>query len=254
VRQVRAQSTPHLLLKDQLLVRLGKGGVARLDLKSLYRGFLEGSRPLEESVEAISKELAERALGVPGRGPLLERVLPVLRDSCFLDRAVGAAHREGPGGLLVFYALEDPELVRYVPDGALRSLKLSLEELDEAAWKNLDARPVEPRPLELESGALRLSPTPTGLWTVAQGDGHDGARLVSPSQQALLWHRVGPGPLRVYLGLRELVMFCRVDDETNVARLEGLEASPDGIAGAWVLDARGLKQLDEWAGLATGKK
>lgn len=247
VRQLTAQSTPHLLQKDQLLVRLGKGGVARLDLKSLYRGFLDGPSSLDVAVEVLGRELAERTLGIPpGRLPLLATVLPVLRDSSFLERAVGAAHREGPAGLLIFYTLKDPELVRYIPLGALRSHRLTLEELDVAAWKNLAAEVPQLRAIELESGALRLSPLPTGLWAIAVGDGHDGSRLLCKPHRQLLEERLGASPLRVYLGLRELVLLCRGDDPPNVEKLQGLEPSPDGIAGAFTLDAGKMIRLDDW--------
>ena len=247
VVQLTAQSTPHLLQKDQLLVRLGKGGVARLDLKSLYRGFLDGAKSLDVAVELLARELAERTLGIPpGRLPLLATALPVLRDSTFLDRAVGAAHREGPAGLFIFYTLKDPELVRYIPEGVLRSHRLSLEALDTAAWKNLAAEVPQLRAIELESGALRLSPEPTGLWAIAVGDGHDGARVLSPTQHALLDERLGTQPLRVYLGLRELVLLCRADDAASVDKLQGLEASPDGIAGAFSLQAGRITRLDDW--------
>jgi tetratricopeptide (TPR) repeat protein len=247
VVQLTAQSTPHLLQKDQLLVRLGKGGVARLDLKSLYRGFLDGAKSLDVAVEVLARELAERTLGIPaGRLPLLATALPVVRDSTFLDRAVGAAHREGPAGLFFFYTLKDPELVRYIPEGVLRTHRLSLEDLDTAAWKNLAAEVPQVRAIELESGALRLSAEPTGLWALAVGDGHDGARLLSPPHQAVLAERVGTQPLRVYLGLRELVLLCRADDPKSVEKLQGLDASADGIAGAFSLSAGRISRIDDW--------
>jgi tetratricopeptide (TPR) repeat protein len=247
VKQLKSQSTPHLLQKDQLLVRLGKGGVARLDLKSLYRGFLDGQASLDVSVEALGRELAERSLGLPtGRLPLLATVLPLLRESSFLDRAVGAAHREGPAGLLIFYALKDSELVRYVPTGALSTHRLSLEELDAAAWRNLELEPSLPRPLELESGALRLASAPTGLWALARGDGHDAARLLCASQKQQLLEKVGAGPLRLYLGLRELVMVCPEADAANVAKIGNLEATPEGIAGSWRLEQGVIKRLSDW--------
>lgn len=248
VKQLSAQSTPHLLQKGQLLVRLGKGGVARLDLKSLYRGFLDGAKPLDVSVEILARDLAERTLGIPpGRLPLLGAALPVLRDSGFLERAVGAAHREGPAGLLVFYTLKDPELVRYIPEGALCTHRLTLEELDVAAWQNLGAEPAALRSLELESGALRLSLSPTGLWALAVGDGHDAARLLWPPQQQQLVTTLGALPLRVYLGLRELVLFCRAEDTASVEKLHGLEASPEGIPGAFSLHEGRLTRIDDWA-------
>ena len=248
VKQLVAQSTPHLLQKDQLLVRMGKGGVGRLDLKSLYRGFLDGAKSLDTAVEILARELAERSLGIPaGRLPLLATVLPVLRDPSFLDRAVGAAHREGPAGLHVFFTLKDPELVRYIPEGVVRSHRLTLEELDAAAWKNLGVEPPQLRPIALEAGTLRLSDASTGLWAIAAGDGHDAARLLSPTHQKYLEDRLGQTPLRVYLGLRELVLLCRQDDAVNSEQLKGLEASADGIGGAFSYAAGRLTRLDDWA-------
>jgi hypothetical protein len=56
----------------------------------------------------------------------------------------------------------------------------------------------------------------------------------------------GTGPLRVYLGLRELVLFCREDDTANVARLEGLDAAREGIVGAWRLHGGKLTSRPDW--------
>ncbi len=122
-------------------------------------------------------------------------MLPVLRDASFLDRAVGAARREGPAGLFVFYAPLDPQMVRYVPEGALQSLRVSLQELDEAAWKNLDATLADPIAMTLTPEGLRLGARPAGLWALAKGDGHDAARLLSPAQQQRLTPRAGASAL-----------------------------------------------------------
>jgi tetratricopeptide (TPR) repeat protein len=247
LERLKAQSTPHVVTKGQLTIRLGRGGVARFDLQNLFSDSLRVSRSVEESVDLIAREFAEKSLGLPqGRAQLLAKVLPVVRDSTFLERGVGAAHREGPGGLWFFYAVDDPEVVLYVPEGVLSSYRITLEELDEAAWKNLEARPTEVRALELEQGALRLSTTPTGLWALAHGDGHDAARLLTASHQAAVQRSCGPGPLRVYLGLRELVLFCRDVDGSAVKKLEGLDAAREGIVGAWRLEHGVLSALPEW--------
>lgn len=248
--QLKRQSTPHLVQKRQLLVRMSRKGIARLDLDTLYDDFLESGRPLDEGVAAVGREIAEKALAVPGgRLQFLSRVLPVLRDSSFLERAEGAVRREGPAGLWFFYAVEDPESVLYVPQGLLDAHRLGVEQLDAVAWKNLDARPAEVRAIALEQGALRLSAQPTGLWCIAHGDGHDGARLLTPAHQAAMEETAGPGPFRVYLGLRELVLFCREGDQETAAKLEGLDAARDGIKGAWRLADGKLTQLDPWAGI-----
>jgi len=244
---LKAQSTPFLLQKDTLLIRLGRGGVARFDLDSLFREARRTGHELPEAVAILARDFAERSLGLPpGKAQLLAKVLPVLRDSSFLERAAGAVRREGPAGLWFFYAVEDPEVVLYVPEGVLSAMRLDLEQLDAAAWKNLEGRPAEVRALELEQGALRLSATPTGLWALAHGDGHDAARLLTRSHQATLEKAMGPGPWRVYLGLRELVLLCREADAASVKKLEGLEAAREGITGAWRLLDGKLTPLPEW--------
>ncbi len=247
VAELKTRSTPHLVQKQQVMVRVGKGGVVRLDLDALHQDFIGSGRSLSSAIEAIAKELAERTLGLPeGRLGLLTRVLPVLRDTSFLERGIGAARREGPAGLWFFYVIDDPELVRYLPDGALDAWHISLEELDDSAWKNLEARSTEVRALELEQGALRLSTTPTGLWALAHGDGHDAARLLTPSHQAALLTAIGPGPYRVYLGLRELVLICLEHDAASVAKIDDLDSARDGISGIWRLDAGRLTQMGAW--------
>ncbi|MCU0695608.1 MAG: tetratricopeptide repeat protein [Myxococcaceae bacterium] len=248
--QLKRQSTPHLMQKQQLLVRLSRKGIARLDVDALYQDFVDSGRGLDEGVRSVGREIAEKALAVPGgKLQFLSRVLPVLRDSSFLERSEGAVRREGPAGLWVFYAVEDPEAVLYVPQGLLDSHRMTVDQLDAVAWKNLDARPAEVRAIELEQGALRLSPNPTGLWCIAHGDGHDGARLLTPAHQAAMERTAGPGPFRVYLGLRELVLFCRLGDPLNAAKLEGLDAARDGIGGGWRLEGERLTPLSDWAGL-----
>jgi tetratricopeptide (TPR) repeat protein len=248
VAQLAVQSTPHLLQSRQLVVRLGRGGVARLDLESLWSEHQASGRPLARTVEALGKELAERTLGLPeGREGLLTQVLPVLRDERFLERAVGSARREGPAGLWVFYVLEDPELVRYVPDAALASHGTSLDDLDAAAWKRLDTLPTPLRSIALEDGKLRLTEERTGLWAIAAADGHDAARVLTRQQQALMRGTLGDGPLRLYFGLRELVLVCRDDDEASRGRLDGLQATRDGIAGAFRLEGARLTSLKDRA-------
>lgn len=247
VKALESQSTPHLLQAGALLIRVGRGQVARVDLESLFREARRTGHELADAVGVIARDLAERSLGLPaGRSGLLERVLPLVRDSAFLERGRGAAHREGPAGLSIFYAIEDPEAVLYVPEGVLSALHLDLETLDEAAWKNLEARPAAVRAIELEQGALRLSATPTGLWTLAQGDGHDAARLLTASHQAALAKVAGSGAWRVYFGLRELVLVCGEGDDVNVEKLARLDAAREGIRGVWRLFEGRLQAVPDW--------
>lgn len=247
LERLKSQSTPHVAAKGQLAIRLGRGGVARFDLEALFRESIQVGRDVGEAADMIARDLGERSLGLPaGRLQLLAKVLPVVRDSSFLERGQGLVRREGPAGLWFFYAVENPEVLLYVPEGLVAVHRISMEQLDEAAWKNLEARGADVRALELEQGALRLSATPTGLWALAHGDGHDAARLLTVSHQAAIEKAAGGGPLRVYLGLRELVLFCREDDSTSVKKLEGLDAAREGIVGAWRLLDGKLTAVPEW--------
>lgn len=235
MERLKAQSTPALLQRDHLLVRLGRGGVGRLDLASLYAGYLAEARDLSEAVEAIARELAERALGPEGKDSILARAMPVLRDAGFLDRAVGAVRREGPAGLFVFYALFDSELVCYLPQAALEQARIELEELDLAAWRNLKEKPAALQPVRVEGGQLLLAEKPSGVWALAEGDGHDGARLLSPSQQRAIAEAAGPGPYRVSLAKRELSLICREEELDAVEALEAVPQAADGVEGRFRL-------------------
>ncbi len=247
VERLKAQSTPHLVSRGQLTIRLGRGGVARFDLTSLFSDAMRLGRPLPEAAELLARDFAERSLGIPaGRLQLLAKVLPVVRDSAFLERGEGCSRREGPAGLWFFFAVDDPENALYVPEGLLAAYRITLEQLDEAAWKNLEARHTEVRALELEQGALRISTAATGLWALAHGDGHDAARLLTVSHQAAIERTCGRGPIRVYLGLRELVLFCREDDLVAVKKLEGLDAAREGIVGSWRLHEGRLTSVSDW--------
>lgn len=234
LEKLKAQSTPYVVAKGQLIIKLGRGGVARFELEALFRESVRLGRDLSESAELVARDFAERSLGLPpGKLQLLSRVLPVLRDSAFLARGDGLARREGPAGLWVFYVVENPDSLLYVPEGLTAVHHVSLEQLDEAAWKNLEARPTEVRAVELVDGGLRLANASTGVWALAAGDGHDATRLLTVSHQAALEKTCGRVPLVVYLGLRELVLCCREDDQPSVQKLEALESAREGIGGTW---------------------
>jgi tetratricopeptide (TPR) repeat protein len=227
----------HLRRASELWVRSDDGGVARLDLRGLYAAYLEEGRDLSSAVEAIAGELSSAANLPKTRQDLLARVMPVLRPDGFVARAEAAVHREGPAGLRLFYVLDDPDLVRYVPQGALRTHDVSIEELDRAAWQNLEARPPQPRPVIVSRGEPRLAPEPFGLWAVCEGDGYDAPRLLTQIGRERLESAIGPGPFRVALGRRELVLVCLVLDASAVGQLASLKSAEDGIAGDFSLVA-----------------
>jgi len=230
----------HLRYGKDVLVKLDGGGVARVDLASLYAAYLEGGKPLAQAVDAATGELAELASGMPAeKEALLGAVMPVLRDEAFRDSATGSVCREGPAGLMVYYVLDHPELVRYVPRLVLDSGRATLEELDTAAWENLARRPPQLAPAAVREGSLGLSRGRSGLWLMGTGDGHDAARLLCPPHRELLAREVGPGPYRVSLGHRELVLLCREANPDAVAELESYPPAPNGLHGRFRLEADG---------------
>ena len=244
--KLEEKGVPHLRHGRDVLVKLNGGGVARVDLSSLYAGYLESGKPLGEAVEATASELDVLSLGVPeSREALLAQVLPVLRGATFRESAGGSVCREGPAGLMIYYVLEHPELVRYVPQVVLESGRATLEELDQAAWENLAKRPPQLAPAAVRDGTLVLSPRQTGLWMLGTGDGHDGARLLCAPHRELLRRQVGPGPYRVGLGHRELVLVCRDINADALALMEAYPAVTNGISGHFRLEADGkLVALD----------
>lgn len=242
--QLRAREVPHARRGSDLLLPAQGGGMARVGLDSLYATYAHGGRPLAEAAEATAQELASLSLGIPrDKAELLAAVLPVLRTTSFHPSATGSACREGPAGLLVYYVIEDPELVRYLPGWVLDGSTGTLEELDAAAWENLTERVAAPEPVRVDEGKLARAQGRTALWALASGDGHDGARLLTAAQRETLAAQLGPGPYRVSLGHRELALVCREAEVEAVAMLEALAPAPDGIPGRFRLDADGKLSL-----------
>jgi tetratricopeptide (TPR) repeat protein len=226
-----------------LLVKLATGGVGRVDVGSLYAAWGEapGTEGLTAHVDALAARLGGLSSGLSAEGAALEsRLRPVLRPADFAAKAVGALHRPGPAGLRVFYVLEDADFVRYLPESALAPAGLTAEAVDAAAWRNLEAGPAPVRPVVIDQGEVRLAEAFSGLWAVAAGDGHDGARLLTLSQRQRLVHEAGDVPLCVALGRRELALVCREPDAAARDALERLVPAPDGIAGVFRLTAEGL--------------
>jgi tetratricopeptide (TPR) repeat protein len=242
-----SHAVTHLIQKERLFLKLSDGDVARMELKGLHQSYMDSGQSLDEAVRSMTEELTAQVLGLPlEREELLAKVLPVLRDDRFAQKVGGLLSREGPGGLWLFYAMEHPDLMRYLPLTVTRSHGVSLDDVDQAAWANLAKSVLALHAIEFDPKALALASAPTGLWALAKGDGHDAARLLLPNVQLALKEKLGEGAWRVYLGLRELVLLCREDDTDAIAKLDGLEAAGDGIAGAYVFHQSSLKALDEW--------
>ncbi len=228
---------------NALLVRLASGEVGRVDVASLYTAYRDGTQELGAYVEGLVAQLR----GLPGLTPdarsLVARLRPVLRPAGFEAHAVGALHRPGPAGLEIFYVLEDAEFVHYLPEATLGPAGLSVEAVDAAAWRNLEALPAPVRPVVLDEGQVVLAETFSGLWAVSGGDGYDAARLLTEEQRRRLVLHAGGEALRVHLGWREFALVCRESDSLTSESLARLGGAPDGIAGRFRLDAGRLEAL-----------
>ncbi|AKQ63657.1 Tetratricopeptide repeat domain protein [Myxococcus hansupus] len=229
-----------------LLVKLATGGVGRVDVGSLYAAYLEapGSQGLTAHAEALAAQLGGLSSGLGEEGASLEaRLRPVLRPAGFEARAVGALHRPGPAGLEIFYVLEDAEFVRYLPESALAPAGLTPDSADAAAWRNLSSHVAKVGCVLIDQGQIRPSKALTGLWAVAEGDGHDAARLLLAPQRQALAELVGEGPYLVSLARREWVLVCLESDAKARASLARLVPSPDGIPGTFRLTEEGLSPV-----------
>lgn len=245
VRALKAKGIVATTKGDALLLQPPGGGVARASLASLHGAYLQEGRPLAEALPPLVDGLIGAALGVPEKADaLLTQVLPVLRPEGFEQVARGAARVMGPAGLWVFFVIEDPELVRYVPEGSLKARALSIDEVERIAFENLASRRAPVRPVRVVAGRL-VGGAARGLFAVCEEDGHDGARLLTSTQRAVIEQTVGHGPWRVDLGRREAAILCREDDVRACAELEELQPEPDGIPGRFRLDADGtLSRID----------
>lgn len=225
-----------------LLVKLASGEVGRVDVGSLYAAYRDGTQELSAYVAG----LVERLRGLSGlsleAGVVQRRVRPVLRPGGFESQAMGALHRPGPAGLDIFYVLEDPELVHYLPEASLGQLGLSAEAVDARAWSNLEQLPAPVRPVVLDEGQVVLAESFSGLWAVAGGDGYDASRLLTAEQRRRLVLQAGDGPLRIHLGRREFALVCRESDRASCESLARLGRAPDGIEGVFRLAGGGLER------------
>jgi tetratricopeptide (TPR) repeat protein len=218
-----------------LLVKLASGGVGRVDVESLHVAYRDGTQPLAQAVDECVARL--QGLAAPGgeAEAVERRVRPVLRAASFAAQAVGALHRPAGGGLEVFYVLEDEAFLRYLPEAALAARGLSAAQVDALAWRHLEEAPAPLAPVTLEAGRVVLAEGARGLWAVAAGDGHDGARLLTEAQRRRLVAEVGAGPWRVHLGWREFALVCREANGDAVKALASLAPGPEGIAGLFRL-------------------
>jgi hypothetical protein len=230
---LRAEGLAPVRRGDQLFLPGRTRRLARLLLQPLYEDFVREGRPLERFVQEFARHLAEDArAAATDRAQLLSALRPVLRAEGFELQARGAARRALGEGLQLFYVLDDPNLVRYVPEGLARTLGLEGAGLHERALLNLEGSPCALTPVKRTGEGF--VPTPdakTGLYALWHGDGYDGARLLVTAVRARLRERCGPGALRVWLGARELVVVAAGGEASQLARAPIL----DGIAGDWRL-------------------
>jgi tetratricopeptide (TPR) repeat protein len=227
-----------------VLVKQAGGEVARIDGASLFAAYGGGRRGLSSYMEALAVRLGGLGTGGPeDPAAWRARLRPVLRPAGFQAQAVGALSCPGPAGLEVFYVLEDAEYVRYLPAARLGALGLTAAEVDRVAWSNLEAHPAGVRPALLHQGEVRLAETFSGLWVLAEGDGYDGARLLTAEQRRRLRLHAGDAPLRVSLGWREYALVCRESDAAGREALARLGHAPDGIPGLFRLTEEGLRPL-----------
>lgn len=207
--------------------------------------------PLDPEAQLLRSELSSAEPSPPGgpqlpSGPreLLAGVFPVLRGEEFLPKAKGLLRKSGPAGLWIFYSFDELELLYYLSRSALGQRRLRFDALDQAAWTNLEQRPARPKPVLLEEGRLVFTQAPTGLWALAEADGHDSARLLTAAQRSLLG-AVSPAPWSVFLGHRELVLFCSQADGAACGKLASLLPSAEGLGGAFLLEAGGALHLED---------
>jgi tetratricopeptide (TPR) repeat protein len=170
-------------------IALGEGRAVRLSLAGLRAVAQSDPGGAAKHLENLAKAVAR--LEPPGRTPELARVrariFPVLRPPSFLGASGPALGCGAPAGLRWLFALDDPELVAYLPPEAARRWGVEPEAILALALENLERAPVAPSKYRAARGGLTLARE--GAWDLLAfdaGDGYDASRLLSPVHRALL--------------------------------------------------------------------
>jgi hypothetical protein len=213
---------------DGVLVRSTSGRSMRVGFEAQLAS-TEGD--VRERASQLAEGLASLAHGMPESAEALSaQVLPVLVGPEGAAHRPGALHAEAPAGLSLLLVVEHPELMLFVPRGLATALGNDEAALFTTALARLEARPAEP---------FRLPGAASRVWTWAEGDGGDTARLLSASQLARVEASVGQGPWHVALLDAEHVAVCRAADFEARAELAGLARAGGEGARLLVLSAEG---------------
>ncbi|MFN7132887.1 MAG: DUF1444 family protein, partial [Myxococcales bacterium] len=205
-----------------LVVRFASGREARLSVGSLYDGYSAGDRGLDDAVGAIVRGLQQ--MRDPSRLPELaevrERVFPVLRPKSFLAQSGPTLSTDAPGGLLLLYVVDYPDFVGYLPPETAEAWQLSMDELAQLAFANLDREPLAPTLYRVAGGGLEE--TRGDRWDLLAfdaGDGYDASRLLSkPHREAV--RALSEGPWVVAMPTRAYALLARASDSRAVGFLK----------------------------------
>lgn len=238
-----ARQVPFLQRGGQLFLK-AEGHVGRVEVRGLYDSYVRETRPLEVVVKEIAKELAGAGQQPLGPMQLLERVHPVLRGAEFVQKATGSLSKQLSPGLQLFYVVDDPELVRYVPGNLSAKAGLGPEDIHQRAMANLGARSVELKRVRIDGAAVLPTGSSSPLVAIWEGDGYDGARLLLPEVRAQVLRALGTEEAWVNLGRRDVAIACARSDPEALRQLRKLAAA-DGLSGLFVLDGDGLRAAAE---------
>lgn len=169
---------------------------ARLFLGNIHR-HLQGLPPAGRDAATLS--LVEAALRQPSVGPdtaleaVRERLRLQLVPAEYRAAVPGLVARDFPGGLLVAYAIDEPDRFTLVQQRQLDAWRIAPAELDRQALGNLEAASL--------GVALEVQPGARGgrYCIVATSDGYDAARILLPRFMARL--REGLGTRSAFVGI-----------------------------------------------------
>lgn len=187
-------------------------------LENLYRIITLRPDEHKRHVERWTVELLRAAEGSPDQqatfDELRDRILPMVLTNTTTDMNTGTMVTQPfVENLLIAYAVDSDRTIAYIPMGHFQSWGISIDQLHEAALKNLVARSQS-----MNAHAAQDQKGRVNLILFQTMDGYDASRILLPMLHDRLRQHLG-SPFAAGIPNRDILL-CFRNDQATVDRLQ----------------------------------